>query len=250
MRRNDIIILTLATTFILIITIFSVQVFLNAEYFNHAQLIKSDKFGDFGSFYGGVLGTLVAIIALIILFKTFFYQRIQSELFIINKLYDDIINDINDLEYKTFKGIKALINFDSEHDDPKIPENRNSVMNHLSLILTNFINLINITKKSRYISKYVKEINLDRIYLMYNAKITWPVFEKIYDKMYDDYKNGKGQEKKGLKHHTDASIIFPRYEKLVGETYHFLEPRGHINFPKMNKKMMNIINKHYAQHRI
>ena len=233
-------ILIIIVTFIVVFTIFTFFFFLNGEEINICYLINSNKFGDFGSFYGGFLGTITASLGLIIVYLTYSYQKIQSELIIVNKLYDDIVKDILNLRYREFYGIDALLKFDKEHDNPEKPENRNSIMNHLSLILTNFRNLIDTLKRSKFIPKKIKEITLDRIYLMFNSKITWPVYEKIYKELYI-YEDENGNEK-GLKYHTDGSIIFERYFELIRESYKYLEPRGHIKYPLESDKMMAIIN--------
>lgn len=233
--------ITYITIILILITIlFSAALivfFLNGESFNICYPIDSEKFGDFGSFYGGVLGTLIALIGLVGLFLTYFYQRMKTELSVIDKLYDDISNDINNVSYKKFKGLQAFYNFDEDHADPEKKYSRNSVMNDLILILTSFENLIDTINESRYLTKKVKHINFDRSYLMFNAKIIWPVWERILKDFYFDNVNSRAN----LKSHTDATIIFDRLFKLIRDTYNYLEPKGLILLPKDNAIMMSII---------
>lgn len=222
---------------ILFFTAISILFFLNGESVNICYQIDSGKFADFGSFYGGVVGTFIATIGLIGLFLTYFYQRMQTELFIINKLYDDISDDIKNVEYKGHKGLQAFFNFDSDHADSTKINARNSVMNDLILILTSFENLIKTIKKSRFLDEKSKSINLDRSYLMFNAKITWPVWERILK----DFYFGNPNDKANLKRHTDASIIFERLFGLIKDSYNYLEPKGLILLPIDNPNMMTII---------
>lgn len=226
---------------VIFLIVFIFFLFMNGEW-KHLHLIEKINHSKFVSF-GNLVGTVFAIFGFYILYKNYINQKKQTELSVITRLYDNIVTDINDLEYKDNKGIYALYNFDDQHREKA---NANSVMNHLNLILISFRNLIKVTEDSCNLGEELKELNLTRIFLLFNAKITWPVFHSIYSELYEDsfLADGKTLKLKGLKNHTDSSIIFEIYKDLIRKTYKYLEPKGLIKFPSKNTKMMAIINNH------
>jgi hypothetical protein len=147
--------------------------------------------GQFGDFYGGVVATLAAILAGIYLYKTYLNGKKDSDFQIINRLFENIVQDINNLQYRVlndenwerlpfeeqafFTGMDAIYNFNSLHKT-----NPNSILNHLNSIINSFDNIIFMANKVRYKYADLKEITLKRIYFLYYSRILWPVWELEY----------------------------------------------------------------------
>lgn len=87
----------------------------------------------------------------------------------------------------------------------------------------------------------LKDSYLAKTYLMYNGKITWPVFQKIYNELLEDTKTKDGKDCRGLKHHNDIFIILNKYEKLVKESYEFLLEKGLLTKPT-DFKILKLVN--------
>lgn len=165
--------------------------------FHRCFKIDKQSFGLFGDFYGGLLATIASIFALIYIMLTFINSKKESDFEMINRLYDNIVDDIDSIQYRRiykhrkrkdsdndeflpkeecelYTGIDALYNFDHH-----FKENPNSVLNHLNLILNSFEQIVLMAKRIRYKWGDMKWITIDRIYLLYYSKILWPVYERI-----------------------------------------------------------------------
>jgi hypothetical protein len=198
-------------------------------------LISASTLGQFGGFYGGVIATVASIFAGVYLYQTYTNAKKDSDFKIINKLFDNIVHDINSLQFriqydkdwkefpqaeqKVYTGIDAIYNYNSFHHT-----NPNSVMNHLNSILNSFENIIHMAN-ARVLYKYddMKEITLKRIYYLYYSHILWSVWEL-------EYPNEKRPncEKEMLSRfskqnlHDDSKFIVDKYAKLSIETIKFL----------------------------
>lgn len=204
--------------------------------------IDTSTFNDFGTFYGGIVGTIVAFFGLYFIYRTFEIQEKQFETVkkdadfnIINKLYDNLIQEINSIQIRVKKdpndegqvytGIDALFNFDSS-----IPNN--AVLNHLQSILIAFEHILLLAEtKVKYKYDAQKEITLTRIYFLYYEKIIWPVYEKLYS-----------QEKDKLleRGHPGTNELFKKYETLTKETYDFLLEKHYVGKPT-ESLILNIV---------
>lgn len=199
-------------------------------------LISPTTLGQFGEFYGGIIATIASIVAGVYLYQTYKNAKKDSDFQIINKLFDNIVHDINSLQFhiqydkdwtelpmdnqKLYTGIDAIYNFNSYHHT-----NPNSVMNHLNSILNSFENILYMANK-RVLYKYgdkQKEIILKRIYYLYYSHILWSVWEL-------EFPNEKRPncEKEMLSRfskenlHDDSKFIVDKYAKLSIETINFL----------------------------
>lgn len=211
-------------------------------YLGHKN-IETGYYADFGEFYGGIVGTIVALIALIYAYTSNLSQNRQlsrtfesSSIDTINKMLNELIADIDRIKYKNFIGVDALYNFDQDHW-----KNPNSIMNHLILIFNSFENLILTIRNNKYIDEETRESYLAKVYLIYNGKITWPVFQKIYNELIDDIFENNVLTYKGLKHHNDIFIIINKYEKLVKESYKYLLSKGLLTKPT-DFKILKLVN--------
>lgn len=211
--------------------------------------IPHDSLGQFGDFYGGVFATIASIVAGVYLYQTYANSKKDSDFQIINKLFDNIVQDINSLQFriqydkvkngdpadkkwdelpadkqKFYTGIDAIYNFNSyQHTNP------NSIMNHLNSILNSFENIIYMAdKRVLYKHSEMKEITLKRIYYLYYSQILWSVWDLEYPnenrphceaRMLTDFKNGK---------HDDSKHTVKRYATLSIQTIKFLSDRGLI----------------------
>ncbi|MBK5283769.1 MAG: hypothetical protein JJE25_00045 [Bacteroidia bacterium] len=214
-------------TSILIISLL-LSLILSIVLFNSYYASK-ESLGLFGDFYSGVVATLASIIAGIILYRTYINVKKESDFQIINKLYDNIVEDINSLHYRKmldkdgkvlpkeeqiiFTNIDALHNFDAAHW-----KNRNSILDHLNSILNSFENIIYMSNKIRYKYDDMKELTQRRIYLLYYSKVLWPVKTKIYGEQFETL----------LKHHDDSKYILKKYVTMTLDTLNFLGERNLI----------------------
>lgn len=217
------------------------------------SLIPSDKLGQFGDFYGGVIATIASIFAGVYLYYTYKNAKKDSDFQIINKLFDNIVHDINSLQFrvqydieteedkkdenkkwkvlpiaeqKFYTGIDAIYNLNAfQHTNP------NSVMNHLNSILNSFENILYMANQ-RVLYKYgdkQKEITLKRIYYLYYSHILWSVWDLEYPN-----KKRPNCEKEMLSRfskqnlHDDSKFIVDKYAKLSIETIKYLADRNLI----------------------
>lgn len=212
-------------------------------------LFPSDKLGQFGDFYGGVVATIASICAGVYLYFTYKNSKKDSDFQIINRLFDNIVHDINSLQFrvqydkkkegdaddkeftelnadkqKFYTGIDAIYNFNAfQHTNP------NSVMDHLSSILNSFENLIYMAdKKVLYKHGDMKEITLKRIYYLFYSQILWPVWS-----LEEPHKNRPHREpgiltafKNGM--HDDSKYTVRKYAALSIKTIKFLSDRNLI----------------------
>lgn len=224
------IIIFIAGMFILTLLIF------NINYFScRIGTTKTSVLSDFGTFYGGIVGTIVASFALYFIFKTYDIQEKQFDIVkkdadfnIINKLYDNLILEINSIQFRkkkdendegqVFTGIDALFNFDKSQ--LRTP---NSVLNHLQSILIAFEHLLLLAdKKIRYKYDDQKDITLTRIYFLYYEKVIWPVYQNLYRNIKEDLiKQG----------HPGTQEMFLKYEELTKKTYKFLLQKKYVGRP-------------------
>lgn len=221
--------------FILLMFILTLAIF-NINYaFCPIKLTQTSVFSNFGTFYGGVVGTIVASFALYFIFKTYDIQEKQFDIVkkdadfnIINKLYDNLILEINSIQFRkkkdendvgeVFTGIDALFNFDkSQLQTP------NSVLNHLQSILIAFEHILLLAeKKIRYKYDDQKNITLTRIYFLYYEKIIWPVYQNLYRDIKEDLiKQG----------HPGTQELFLKYEDLTRRAYKFLLDKKYVGKP-------------------
>ncbi len=229
---------------IVIVTVIVIVTLLTLYYiFDYRQCCSCDRYfspatlGQAGDFYGGILGTIVTFFGLYFIYQTYKLQNSQldtakkdSDLEILNKLYSDLLQEINSIQYRRmtknekgekkeelFQGLDALYNFDENHR-----ESPNSVLNHLNSIIFSFDQLINMAdKKVKYKYQEMKAIMLTKIYFLYYSKITWPVFHRIYN------------DRKILKidGNPDYDSFVKNYKRLTKQTQKYLQDGGHIGKP-------------------
>jgi len=132
--------------------------------------------GQFGDFYGGVIATIATIAAGVFLYKTYTNSKKDSDYEILNSLFNHIIQNINNIQYRRrkdidgnllvkeelYNGLDAIYNFDNSHS-----KNPNSVLNQINSILDSFENLIFMANNVLYKYTAMKEITLKRIYFLY-----------------------------------------------------------------------------------
>ncbi len=229
----------------LYLVVLGISIFLfcyKASLFNLSSTIDYHKFESFGTFISGAL----SILTIYLLYKTFQEQVRQSilskeafETDTISTQYSQIVFEINNLEYKTYKGLDALYNFDDTHR-----QNPNSIMNHLCLIFVLFENTINLVEQVKFLNPVRQNDELTKLYLLFYSKLTWTVYQNIYDKLYEDYEiPDEIKIVKGLKRHNDSVIIFNKYKELTAKTYEFLLKLQLVTLPTTKPKMLAIINR-------
>lgn len=205
--------------------------------------VETNFYSHLGEFYGGILGTIIALLALIYAFNSYLSQNKQLSLSFesnsidtINKMLNELNSEIDRINYKDYFGVKALYMFDEDHWATP-----NSVMNHLILIFTSFENLILTIKTNKYLDISIQDSYLAKTYLLFNGKITWPVKEKIYNVLIEDQIESGQIKCKGLKHHNDIFIILNKYEGLIKESYKYLISKGLLTKPT-DFKILKLVN--------
>lgn len=216
-----------------------------------ANIFPTATLGQFGDFYSGCIGTIITFFGLYFIYRTYILQNNQldiakknSDLEIVNKLYSELLQEINSIQFRRkvkdtnggfvdakgelFLGIDALYNFDKNHW-----HSPNSVLNHLNSIMVSFDQLIFMTEnRFMYKHKETKNILLTKIYFLFYSKITWPVYQEIYQ-------NGKEEL---LRAHPDSPPLFKLYERLTKKSYDYLLKGEHIGI-STDPQMMDLLNK-------
>lgn len=189
---------------------------------------------DFAGFYGGVFGPLATISGFIFLYLAYTSQKATTDLALLNKLYADLLEDINSLQYTdrgrginrffrkevTFKGIDALYHFNTNDTD-------NSVLNHLNLIIVSFKQLLQVLEKSTFSDGSTKKVFKDKVCLLYYAKVIWPVLDGVY--------KAKNELLVRDSSWGNAELLFFEFEKLTASTIEYLDEKQLIlktAFPK------------------
>ena len=201
-------------------------------------LIEPSTLGQFGDLYGGLFATIASIVAGVYLYQTYTNAKKDSDFQIINKLFDNIVHDINSLNFriqydkdwteldaskqKVYTGIDAIYNLNSyQHTNP------NSVFNHLNSILNSFENILFMANK-KVLYKYsdMKEITLKRIYYLYYSHILWSVWDLEYpNEKRPNCEKGMLSRFSKQNIHDDSKYIVDRYARLSIETIKYLSDR-------------------------
>jgi len=231
--RRLIIILIISSAIFLIASTF---LFGYKQYFSLHSEIDSSRFYEYGQFTSGLIGLVIAGFSVYLIFLTFRNQRDQlnnsinqldisrnnHDFEVINTTYVQILQDVQDITYIKskpdgsvikFQGYDAFYNWDEDtKTDP------NSVLNHLVFILNSIENYLRLVKSNLDEDDPMYDIHLSRIYLMFHAKIIWPVMERLYNSQ-------------KVKDHTDSQIIFSKMDNLIIETYTYLLGKEMLNKP-------------------
>ncbi|MBF9220505.1 hypothetical protein [Hymenobacter ruricola] len=200
----------------------------------HVNTTLTEVLADIGGFYGGVLGPIVTAIGLYFIYYTYRTQLKETERAQINKLYADVLEDINSIQYRKreitlaqndngvlFEGVDALFNYDGIDGYIK-----DSVLNHVNLIVLSLKQLMDRIEKSRLLDKRAKTELMNKACLLCYAKIAWPVFQGIYQP-HGEY----------LLLHPDfghLDTMFYTYETLTKRTVKHLLKEKFIRFSQLN----------------
>lgn len=179
----------------------------------------------FGGFYGGVIGTVSTIVGFYFIYNAYETAKRESSLALINKLYTELVQDIESIQYRKkhkgviglfqkeelYQGLDALYNYDA--DDGISP---NSVLNHLNTIVISFAHLVRVASEHDYQSADVKNTIIDKIYLLYYAKIFWPFY---------NYKYNYVRKSILTKEWGNAEYLLFEFERLAKDTIKYLISR-------------------------
>lgn len=208
----------------------------NLDYFFCLKIRDTTVLSEFGTFYGGIIGTTVASFGFYFIIKTFRIQEQQFDIVkkdadfnIINTLYDNLLSEIDSIQFRKkgiegapdeiLTGIDALYNFDIES-----LKSSNAVVNHLQSILIAFEHLLLLAdKKIRYKYSEQKNIMLTRINFLYYEKIMWPVYESFF-------KRGVRSQLEE-QNHPGTDKLFAKYEELTAKSYLFLIEKQYVGEP-------------------
>ncbi|NCU06245.1 MAG: hypothetical protein GXC73_19995 [Chitinophagaceae bacterium] len=213
MRISHIIALTVG-----IILIFSLPFILKSSLFEFDKDIDANRFSQYGSYIGGLLGASFAGLSFFILVLTYRAQiedgkrnRQNENLNHIYSLYNSVLSEIDSLSHKNAKGVEVFYVIDSE--SIKKPQ---GILDQLNSILVSFDNLIKLANNTEYISDEIKELTLTRIHFQYYSKIIWPVNAKI----------GSEIRKELSATHDNAKYYFECYDRLSVQTIKYLNGRS------------------------
>ena len=188
--------------------------------FRFDQDIDANRFSQYGSYIGGLLGASFAGLSFFILAKTFIQQlateksRILNEtLSYIDKLYDSTVKEISNLSYKSTRGVEVFYTFNEE--SLKEPQ---GLLDQLNSVLSTFENLVDYAKVATYPTDDIKRITLTRIYFLYYSKVLWPVHASIWTTLRDTLE----------KDHDDSPFYFRKYRELSKETIEYLVRQNQI----------------------
>ena len=192
----------------------------------------------FGTAFNGIAGTAITILGLAFLAYAYLDQRKQSETGLFNKLYEDLLDDINSIQYRKayrtplsspddselFQGVDALFNYEFDRT------NRNSVLNHVMMILVSFNHLIGLINRSVHYDEHFRGIMLDKLYFLFLAKIFW-----AFEGTLIINRNTLLVEDWGY-----PQTLLYNFEKLMKEAHLHLYRREHISFGPRKKYDPNV----------
>lgn len=157
--------------------------------------IDSLKFSHFGGFLAGVLSSLSIFLILL----TFFFNRESREIGMIENYYENLNKEINSAIFNNKKGVEAYLDYELG------TVIRNNLLDNLNLVLTNFEIYLDLIENNEIINKKIRNKYLIRFYLLFYAKMLWPLHETIIKNGLDFIKNDR---------HDDSKLILPKYSEL------------------------------------
>ncbi|RZK37125.1 MAG: hypothetical protein EOO61_09400 [Hymenobacter sp.] len=199
------------------------------------EMKDNNPLSDYATTIAGLLGTAITLTGVAFLIYAFKDQQRQAESELFNKLYDDLLEDINSIQYRKhykkillspddselLQGVDAIFNY-----QPDDGNNPNSVLNHLNLIVLSFDNILNLINASNRQDAYYKKVMLYKVYLLFYSKIHWPCKHGIYERYGARLLRGGWG---------NASMLFYKYEVLTKQAYTFLYNEGFLFLTKKDK---------------
>lgn len=203
-----------------IIILFSLPFIIKSTWFEFDKDIDGNRFSQYGSYIGGLLGATFAGLSFFILALTFKHQidiseatKKNEQLNYIHILYDSVLSEINNLSYKNIRGTEVFYSFTMESiNEPQ------GVLDQLNSLLSSFENLISFSKTFTFPNEETRKITMTRIYFLYYSKIIWPVHANIWTKMKDRLQA----------EHDDAEFYFIKYQNLSIEAIEYLSNQNLI----------------------
>lgn len=191
-------------TFILLTAFLSVStyLFLKGQHTDLSYPIDTNKFNDYGSFIGGLFGSLSIYLLLI----TYFYSIQGNELTKIETFYQNLNSEINDASFEGEKGTDAYLAYDMN------TQTKNVILDNLNVVVTSFATYLNYVSQNKIVSESDKKIYVTRIYLLFYSKVLWPLHETIT-------KNGISFINKK---HDDSLLVLPKFCDIGIKTIKYL----------------------------
>jgi hypothetical protein len=184
------------------------------------RLHGNSALSEYATVIAGTVGTAVTILGVAFLIYAYQAQQRQSQNALFNKLYEDLLNDINSVQYRKtsgssgsaelFQGVEALFQYEAKDDKVE-----SSVLNHLNLILVSFKQLVALLDdKTNSVEE--KGIFLQKIYLLYLAKIYWPGHKISHDYRHYIMLNNWGYHR----------MLFYHLDFMTAKSHRFLLEKG------------------------
>lgn len=209
------------------------------------SLRPNEAVNQYATAVSGLIGTAVTVIGVAFLLYAYKDQKAQAQFEAYNKLYEDLLNDINSIQYRKkykkkpsgpgdselFQGVDALFNY--EGDESATPS---SVLNHLNLILISFKHITDFLDQPDNAISHKKQL-LDKVYLLYLAKIFWPC-----DNISTHYRNRIIKANWGY-----YKTLFYHFDLMTNRAYRYLIGKEVISYPIPNCSIETLLKIDYTQ---
>jgi hypothetical protein len=129
----------IALTFLIII-VFSIPFLLETERFQFSKFIDANRFSQYGDYIGGLLGATFAGMSFFILALSYRDQirnnkegDLQQNVRFINSLFESVSREINDIQYKEWRGSEFFFkfSFNSIEEPQNVLDQLNAVLNSM-----------------------------------------------------------------------------------------------------------------------
>lgn len=209
------------------------------NFWGNAMSVKTQDWGVFGDYIGGVLGTALAILTVLFVYATYRSQRAELllqkhgyERQIADEHYQRITRAIEDASYeielvggaKLFQGLSAFYEFSIL----AYPESRARFLNSLTLVLSLTEMALAHIERNRSGNAELNEA-LTRTYLLFYEKVLWSLHPKLLGRKTgaNTFDRVMNLLKEKDPFHDDAvEVILPKYARISMDCVeHLLEKK-------------------------
>lgn len=204
--------------------------------FIFSTTIESEIFGQFGDFFGGVLGTIFALISVLFLINTFIQQQLitrENKSLVNTQRFNDLFFELLDLYQSQTKELQDVEEFD-KNEDGKI--NRYKITyNNKDFFDFNMRKIQDSYASQNSYSKNIREAknSFSKVYLSHKSKLA--IYFRTLFRIFDLIENSKLLNETSKKDYskiiraqlTEGELFFLRYNAM---SYY-----GHNFIPYLNR---------------
>lgn len=234
--RNKSYYIILTITFFLISLLFFCW---NQDLFNFSSSISSDKFGQFGDFFGGVLGTIFALISVLFLINTFIQQQkitSKNEILVNSQRFNDLFFELLNLYQSQTKELQDEGEFEKEEGEKKIKykyscDNKDFFDFNKKKMQESFVPQNSYSKNNREARN-----SYSLFYLEHKSKLA--IYYRTLYRIFDLIENSNLLDEPSKRHYskiiraqlTESELFFLRYNALTyyGENFIFFLNRYNV----------------------